>query len=136
MEERREKNKPEIARIYIHCKSDQNNITIHIGDDGRGLNYNKIRARALEMNLYSDKELDEISETSLHQFLFLPGFSTKSESSDLSGRGIGLNIVKSNIEEIKGKISVDSSPGEGSRFTISLPSSLSTVAGFFVVSFL
>jgi len=133
-EEREAAGKPREGSLRIHCTSESGNIVIRIKDDGRGFDYEKVRRRAAEMNPHQAEEIEEMEEASLNSFLFMSGFSTKDEISDLSGRGVGLDIVKFNIEQMKGKITLNSRKGEGTEFKLSLPLSLATVNGFFISS--
>ncbi len=133
-EERIRAGKPPTGKIEIRCSAESGNIVIRIVDDGRGFDYEKIRSRAAEMNPAQAEEIRQMEESALNSFLFVSGFSTKDEITDLSGRGVGLDIVKHNIEKLKGKISLTSKKGEGTEFKLSLPLSLATVDGFFVTA--
>lgn len=132
--ERQAQGKPSPGRLDISCTSEGGNITIRIKDDGRGIDRQQVARRALERNLISADRLEELSESDVYGLLFAPGFSTKSEVSDLSGRGIGLDIVRHNIQKVKGKITIQSDAGSGTEFLLSLPLSLATVSGFFIRS--
>jgi len=134
IEERRRKSKPDTGSIDIKCSTEGGNIVIRISDDGRGINYQELRARALERYPERDEEIRLMDEEALNTFLFQSGFSTRKEISDLSGRGIGLDIVRTNVDKIKGKVTLTSKPDESTEFIMSLPLSLSTVEGFFVTS--
>ncbi len=120
--------------LDISCVSEGGNIIIRIADDGRGIDPEKIKRQAVERGLVSEDQLDELSESDIYGFLFSPGFSTKNQVTELSGRGVGLDIFRHNIQKVKGEISVKSMPGKGSEFTLSLPLSLATISGFFVSS--
>ncbi len=133
-EERKAAGKEAEGRLEIACSSEGGNIVIRIRDDGRGLDYEKIRRRAMEMEPLRREEIEEMDDTALNSYLFRSGFSTKDEITDLSGRGVGLDIVRYNIEKMKGKISLSSKKGEGTEFKLSLPLSLATVNGFFIKS--
>ncbi len=133
-EEREASGKEREGKLEILCSSEGGNIVIRIRDDGRGLNYEKIRRRAIEMEPLRREEIEEMDESGLNSYLFMSGFSTKDEITDLSGRGVGLDIVRFNIEKMKGKISLSSKKGEGTEFKLSLPLSLATVNGFFINS--
>ena len=98
------------------------------------MDFEAIREKALNLFPDSKEEIDEMNDNSLSTFLFKPGFTTKKKISNLSGRGVGLNIVQHNIENVKGKITLSSEKGEGTTFTLSLPLSLATVDGFFIAS--
>ncbi len=129
---REEKGKPRAGRISIKCSSEGGNIIISIRDDGRGIDYNKLRRKAVELNPSQEEEILVMEENSLNTFLFQSGFSTKDSITDLSGRGVGLDIVRFNIEKIKGKVTLNTELEEGSEFILALPLSLATVEGFFL----
>lgn len=131
-EERTTAGKDKQGNIKIICSAESGRINIKIQDDGKGLNYTQIKKKAL--NLYPDREeeINEMDRGGLSVFLFQSGFTTTKKVTNLSGRGVGLDIVKSNIEGIKGKITLSSEDGQGSSFTMSLPLSLATVDGFFI----
>ncbi|MBB6481833.1 hybrid sensor histidine kinase/response regulator [Spirochaeta isovalerica] len=134
VEERIAGGKDKAGNISISCHSEGGRINISIRDDGRGIDYEGIRKKALELNPDQEEEIREMEERNLVNFLFQSGFTTTRKVTSLSGRGVGLDIVRSNIENIKGKITLESTRGEGTEFLLSLPLSLATVAGFFVSS--
>jgi two-component system chemotaxis sensor kinase CheA len=118
-EERLAKGKPETGGIVLNISREPGLIEIRLKDDGKGLNYPKIKAKAERLGLISPSESDD--RDALVQTLFAPGFST-AESADMhAGRGIGLNLVKDRVEELKGKIAVHSQPNAGTEFIISIP---------------
>ncbi|MCR5288554.1 MAG: response regulator [Treponema sp.] len=133
-EDRIKAGKKEQGTIRINCVREARYIELQISDDGRGLNYEKIRAKA--MRLYSDQieEIKQMTEKELSQFLFQSGFSTKEEVTALSGRGVGLDVVWSKMEKIKGRIKIESIQGKGTSFILHFPLSLSTLQGLFVFS--
>ena len=133
-EERQRKGKNRRGSIEIMCSAEGGNITIRIRDDGKGIDHDQIVQQAVERGLVEKDEVDELTETDVYALIFKPGFSSRDEVSDLSGRGVGLDIVKVNIESVKGKVTVQSTPGEGSEFILAVPLSLATVSGFFVRS--
>jgi two-component system chemotaxis sensor kinase CheA len=133
-EERKAAGKPETGNISIKCHSESGRIILRIEDDGQGLDYPSIRKKALHLFPDMDDEIAEMDDHSISSFLFRSGFTTKDTITNLSGRGVGLDIVKTNIESIKGKIIVESEWGKGTVFSLSLPLSLATVDGFFVSS--
>lgn len=124
--------KPRSGSIRIQCTLESGYCRIIVSDDGKGFDYEKIREKAVAGNFCSPNEARQLDENALAMFLFTPGFTTRDEATALSGRGIGLDIVRAGIESIKGKISVSSEAGKGSVFTLVLPLSLATVSGFFV----
>ncbi len=114
------------ASLTLKGYQNGNNIVIESIDDGKGLDVAKIRATALRRCGYTEAELDNMSEAQIQALIFAPGFSTRTEVSEISGRGVGLDVVRANVERLKGSIQVDSVPGEGCKFQITLPTSLST----------
>ena len=131
-EERLKLGKNETGTISISVSQVSNRIFVNVKDDGHGIDYEKIRAKALR--LFPDRESEIISadDTDLLQFIFASGFSTKEEQTELSGRGIGLDVVRTEMDKLKGKISVYSKLNEGTNFELSLPASLATQDGLFV----
>lgn len=120
--------------ITVTCTAEGGNMIVRVTDDGRGLERDAIVARAVERGLVQEEDQGELSDTQVFGFIFLPGFSTTDSVSDLSGRGVGLDIVKTNIDSVKGKVTVQSTPGEGTEFVLAVPLSLATVTGFFVMA--
>ena len=116
--------KPEKGTITITAAQRSSRTTITISDDGRGIPLDKIRARAQDMGL-DESLLATASETDLLSLIFEPGFSTASQVTTLSGRGVGMDVVRNNLEDIRGDISVATKAGQGSTFTISVPYTLS-----------
>ncbi len=120
------------GRIGVACSSESGNIVIRVTDDGRGIDPERIKRRAVELGLLKESDAAGLEETEAYAFMFRSGFSTKEAVSELSGRGVGLDIVKFNVDKVKGKVSVRSVKGQGSEFILSVPLSLATVSGFFV----
>lgn len=133
-EERRAAGKSEEGTISITCEREAKYIELKISDDGRGLDYEKISAKAIKLYPERTEEIKNMSERELTQFLFQSGFSTKDKVTELSGRGVGLDVVWSNVEKIKGRIKIESTPGKGTSFILHFPLSLSTLQGLFVSS--
>lgn len=125
--------KPARGSVRISCRTEGSRVAIVVEDDGGGLDYPAIRAKALSLWPEDEAAIRQLADTDLARFLFRPGFSTRSTSTTLSGRGIGLDIVKTNIEAVKGQIHIDSERGKGCRFTLLLPVSASTMDGMFVL---
>ena len=119
--------------IEIHAYYQGNQTVIEVKDDGKGLDVDRIAQKGIEKGLISAFEVKNATKERLYDLIFEPGFSTASKVSELSGRGVGMNIVRSQIETLKGKISVTSSPGKGSVFTLRLPLTL-TIAKLLVCS--
>ncbi|NES21366.1 MAG: response regulator [Symploca sp. SIO3E6] len=128
---RRQHAKPETGQIEIRAYHRGSQTIIEIIDDGQGLNLERIGHRALELGWLSTEELGTISDNRLREFIFQPGFSTVSQVSELSGRGVGLDVVRSQLRSLKGTFSVNSSPGRGTTFTLTLPLTL-TIANLLV----
>lgn len=133
-EERKAAGKSEEGCISISCVRETKHIEIRVTDDGQGLNYDKIRSKACKVYPERLEEIKNMSERELSQFLFQSGFSTKDSVTELSGRGVGLDVVWANVEKIKGRIKVESTPGEGTSFILRFPLSLSTLQGLFISS--
>lgn len=132
--ERKAAGKSEEGTISITCEREAKYIELKISDDGRGLDYEKISAKAIKLYPERTEEIKNMSERELTQFLFQSGFSTKDKVTELSGRGVGLDVVWSNVEKIKGRIKIESTPGKGTSFILHFPLSLSTLQGLFVSS--
>jgi two-component system, chemotaxis family, sensor histidine kinase and response regulator PixL len=130
---RRQQGKPPTGNITIHAAHQGNRTLIEISDDGQGLDLMKIAQRAVDKGWLSMAQLSQIDQEELLNYIFEPGFSTADRVSELSGRGVGLDVVRSQLEAIKGTVLVDSSPGKGTTFTLSLPLTL-TIAKLLVCS--
>jgi len=126
-EARKAAGKPETGVVNLNAYHQGGNIIIEIHDDGAGLNYEKILAKAIERGLVGANE--DLPEEKVYELLFEPGFSTADVVSDVSGRGVGMDVVKRNIMALGGGVDVKSVPGEGSTFTIRLPLTLAILDG-------
>lgn len=126
---RSEAGKPETGTIKLNAYHEEGNMIIEIIDDGKGLNKDIILEKAAERGLYDPKKGKILEDSEIFNFIFEPGFSTASEVSDLSGRGVGMDVVKNNIESIRGKIYVESKQGLGTTFKIILPLTVSIIDG-------
>ncbi|WP_151173552.1 chemotaxis protein CheA [Pseudoalteromonas ruthenica] len=126
-EQRKQSGKPEIGTVTLNAFHQGGNIVIEIMDDGRGLNTEKIREKAIANGLIDGNE--ELSDDDINELIFEPGFSTADEVSDISGRGVGMDVVRQNISSLSGSIEVVSTPGTGSTFTIRLPLTLAILDG-------
>ena len=120
------------GKIYLIAKSIQNKIIIEVHDDGRGIDLQKIVKRALEKNLITKKEAEYLSAEQIMNIIFWPGFSTEQVVTEISGRGIGLDIVQTKISQLNGTVKVFSVPNQGTKITIELPISMSTLKAFIV----
>jgi two-component system chemotaxis sensor kinase CheA len=122
--ERLAAHKPEKSEVRLEARQEGDHIVLIVADDGRGMNAERLRAKALEKGLITDEEANTMDERQSFNLVFLPGFSTKEVASDVSGRGVGMDVVKTNIHKLNGSIDIRSVPGKGTTFTISLPLTL------------
>jgi len=123
-EVRREQGKLERGQIEVRAYHQGSQTIVEVRDDGRGLNLDRIRSRAIEMGLLPEEKADSASTSTLLELMFEPGFSTASQVSELSGRGVGLDVVRSQLRSLKGSVSVVSEPGQGTCFTLRIPLTL------------
>ena len=123
-EERLAAGKPSKSVVRLEARQEGDHIVLIIADDGRGMSPERIRAKAIEKGLISEEEANTLDERQSLHLIFLPGFSTKTQISDVSGRGVGMDVVKTNIQKLNGNIDIRSEPGKGSVFIISLPLTL------------
>lgn len=119
--------KDPVGIVTLNAFHQGGNIVIEIMDDGQGLNTDKIRSKAIANGLI--QETDELSADEINELIFMPGFSTADEVSDISGRGVGMDVVRRNIQALNGSVEVASAPGVGSTFTIRLPLTLAILDG-------
>lgn len=131
-QERAEAGKLAKGKIYLIAKSLQNKIIIEVHDDGRGIDLKKIVNRALEKNMITKKESEYLSAEQIMNIIFWPGFSTEQVVTEISGRGVGLDIVQTKISQLNGSVKVFSVPNQGTKITIELPISMSTLKAFVV----
>jgi len=131
-EERRAAGKSERGHIRLSAYHEGGHIIIQISDDGRGLNTARIKAKAVAQGLVSDVEAEKLTESQINRFIFVPGFSTAAEITSVSGRGVGMDVVGNNIDQIGGTIDVKSVAGEGASFTLKIPLTLAIVAALIV----
>ncbi len=124
--------KPETGVVTLRAFHEGGHIIIEIGDDGRGLNMAKIKKKCLENGLATEEELAQMSDAQIQQFILKPGFSTADKITSVSGRGVGMDVVRSNIEQIGGTIQFKSAEGKGSTFTIKIPLTLAIVSALIV----
>lgn len=116
--------KPRQGTITLNAFHRGNSIVIQVTDDGKGLDQNRIRAKAIERGLITSADAERLSPHQIYQLIWEPGFSTAERVTEISGRGMGMDIVKSKIEEINGVVDLDSKPGQGTTLTIKLPLTL------------
>lgn len=124
IEERQAAGKNPKGTVNLSARQTGDHIVIEIQDDGKGMRPEIIREKAVEKGLISHEEASQLSTQDSLQLIFLPGFSTKDQISDISGRGVGMDVVKTNIQRLNGRIEIESDPGQGSRITILLPLTL------------
>jgi two-component system chemotaxis sensor kinase CheA len=124
--------KPETGTIRLSAYHEGGHIIICIADNGRGLNTERIKAKALSNGLVSETELEKMSEAQIHKFIFAPGFSTAAQITSVSGRGVGMDVVRTNIDQIGGTIDIKSVAGEGCSVTIKIPLTLAIVSALIV----
>lgn len=125
--EREKLGKPPVATIWLRGYQMANNIVIEIADDGQGLDIERIKQTAIKRKLYQKEELDTLTSNEIYSLIFEPGFSTRTFITEISGRGIGLDVVRTNIERLKGTIQIESTPGKGCTFRIKIGTSLATL---------
>ncbi|TRD10867.1 chemotaxis protein CheA [Erythrobacter insulae] len=130
--DRLRKGKREIGLLSIAARQSGNTISIVVNDDGRGLDEEKIAAKAVSTKLVTSAQLANMSRESILQLIFEPGFSTADEVSNVSGRGVGLDVVRDNLQKVGGSIKVSSQPDVGTLFTLQIPLTLSIIAGLTV----
>jgi two-component system chemotaxis sensor kinase CheA len=130
--ERRALGKPEKGTIRLSAYHEGGHIIIGISDDGRGLNTEKIKAKAIANGLATEAEIEKMSEAQIHKFIFAAGFSTAAKVTSVSGRGVGMDVVRTNMDLIGGTIDVTSVPCEGSSFIIKIPLTLAIVSALIV----
>jgi two-component system chemotaxis sensor kinase CheA len=131
-EERIKLGKPEKGKIILKAEHEGNYIVIAVEDDGRGIDPEKIRRKAIEKKLVTEQEANSINDKDILNFIFLPGFSTASKVTNVSGRGVGLDVVKANITKLNGMIDLQSTPGQGTKFILKLPLTLAIIQGLLV----
>ncbi len=131
-EDRKAAGKPEKGTIFLNAFQEGNNVIIEVGDDGGGINTDKVKEKAVERGIVTPEEAENLSQKEIIDFLFMPSFSMAKQITDISGRGVGLDVVKSNIEALGGDVTVKSVMGEGSTFTVRLPLTLAIIQALMV----
>ena len=131
-ERRKELGKPEVGTLSVHAYNQSGWVIIDIRDDGAGIDVSKIKRRALEKGLVAETELAAMNETALLNLVMLPGFSTVDKPNALSGRGVGMDVVRSNIEQLGGKVELFSEFGRGTLIRLTLPLTLAIISAFIV----
>lgn len=131
-EERTKKGKSEEGKLSLKAYHSGNHVFIEIEDDGDGINRDKVAEKAMKSGLVSQEDAKNLQDNDIYQLLFSSGFSTSEQVSDVSGRGVGLDAVRMDIEALGGHIAVESGPGQGSKFSIQLPLTLSILSSLLV----
>ena len=131
-EVRAERGKSEIGSIFLDAYQEGNNVIIEVRDDGNGIDVEKVRAKAIERGSITPEQAANMEDKDIINLLFLPSFSTAKAVTDVSGRGVGLDVVKSKIESLSGEVEVSSKLGEGSTWTIRLPLTLAIIQALMV----
>jgi two-component system chemotaxis sensor kinase CheA len=127
---RAERGKPAQGTIFLNAYHDSGSVVIEVSDDGGGLNKDRILAKAIEKGLVSPNQ--QLSDPEIYKLIFAAGFSTADAITNISGRGVGMDVVRQNIESLRGTVSIDSEAGQGSTISIRLPLTLAIIDGFLV----
>jgi two-component system chemotaxis sensor kinase CheA len=122
--DREKAGKPKSGNLTLSARSDRENVVIALTDDGKGIDLNQVRKAAVQQHMVSADVAEDMPDTDIFSFLFEPGFSLAKEVTEFSGRGVGLDVVKNAIDSIGGRINVDSVKGQGTTFTLQLPTSI------------
>jgi two-component system chemotaxis sensor kinase CheA len=130
--ERRSAGKPEKGTIRLTAYHEGGYIIIEVADDGRGLDTEKIRAKVLEAGLATPAQVEKMTDAQLHRFVFVAGMTTAETVTNISGRGVGMDVVQANIDQLGGSIDVKSVPGEGAAFTIKIPLTLAIISALII----
>ena len=131
-EDRRRAGKPETGKVTLNAYHEGGHIIIEVSDDGKGLAIDKIKAKILQNGLASESELEQMSDQQIQQYVFKAGFSTAAKVTSVSGRGVGMDVVKTNIEKIGGTVEMRSAVGKGTTFVIKIPLTLAIVSALIV----
>ncbi len=131
-ETRRSLGKPEVGSIFLKAFQEGNNVIIEVGDDGAGIDVEAVKAKAIERGVITEEQAESMSQKEIINLLFLPSFSMAKKITDISGRGVGLDVVKSNIEALGGDVEVKTALGEGTTFTVRLPLTLAIIQALMV----
>lgn len=131
-EVRKERGKPEVGSIFLDAYQDGNNVIIEVRDDGNGIDVEAVKKKAIERGTITPEQAENMADKDVIALLFLPSFSTAKKVSDVSGRGVGLDVVKSKIESLSGEVEVKTKLGEGSTFIIRLPLTLAIIQALMV----
>ncbi|MBD3410178.1 MAG: chemotaxis protein CheA [Ignavibacteriales bacterium] len=130
---RKKNGKDPKGTVTLAAEHEGNNVIISIQDDGKGIDPDVIKNKAIEKGLITDESAREMSDQEAFQLIFMPGFSTKEQVSNISGRGVGMDVVKTNVTKLRGVINIDSELGKGTRIIVKLPLTLAIIQGLLVV---
>ncbi len=133
-EERKAKGKPEEGTVWLRAYNEGNMIVIEIKDDGKGMDPEVLKRKAIEKGIITESEAANMSDKEAFMLIFKPGFSTAAKVTNVSGRGVGMDVVKTNIEKLNGIIEVDSIPGQGTTFKLKIPLTLAIIQALLVAS--
>jgi len=131
-DDREKLGKPRSGRVVVSARHQENHIVIEIEDDGRGIDHERVRQKAIQSGLVTKEAAERLTEKECLQFIFASGLSTAAEVSEVSGRGVGMDIVRSNIQKLGGIIDLETTLGEGTRFSLRLPLTLAIIRGLLV----
>jgi two-component system chemotaxis sensor kinase CheA len=131
-EERIANGKPPIGTVTLSARHEGNNVVIEVEDDGRGMSREKIIKKAVERGLVTEEKAATLPDEKVFEFVFLPGFSTKEQVSELSGRGVGMDVVKNTVESLNGSVTIESKVGKGTKVSIRLPLTLAIIQALLV----
>lgn len=129
---RAQRGKPETGTIFLNAYQEGNNVIIQVGDDGNGIDVEAVKEKAIERGVITAEQAEVMSQKEIVNLLFMPSFSMAKKITDISGRGVGLDVVKSNIEALGGDVEVKTTLGEGSTFTVRLPLTLAIIQALLV----
>lgn len=131
-EVRRQYGKPETGKIYLNAFQEGNNVIIEVSDDGGGIDTARVKEKAIQRGVITPEQAESMNQKEIIDLLFMPSFSMASKITDISGRGVGLDVVRSNIEALGGDVEVASTLGAGSKFTVRLPLTLAIIQALMV----
>jgi len=131
-QERVKLGKPQNGKVVLRARHEGNNVYIEVEDDGKGIDLNRVLERAIDRGLVNPARAEKMAPEEIIEFLYCPGFSTAQSVTDISGRGVGLDVVKSKLEALNGEIFIDSTPGKGTKFKIKLPLTLAIIQALIV----
>ena len=127
-----QRGKPEVGTIFLNAYQEGNNVIIQVGDDGNGIDTEAVKAKAIERGIVTAEQAENMSQKEIVNFLFMPSFSMAKKITDISGRGVGLDVVKSGIEQLGGDVEVTTELGKGTTFTVRLPLTLAIIQALMV----